>query len=83
MSVYPTVRPSLRPQLLGCSALLSLLLVAGYGKDNQPADNPTALDFTQAALCPEGLQYDSMGTRFFVSSETRGAIGQVRDNGSQ
>ncbi|MBC6605266.1 hypothetical protein H8B13_00390 [Hymenobacter sp. BT188] len=43
---------------------------------------PNTITFTQPALYPEGVQYNDKTNRFFVSSLTRGAIGQVQDNGN-
>ncbi|SMB98008.1 conserved hypothetical protein [Hymenobacter roseosalivarius DSM 11622] len=43
---------------------------------------PNTITFTQPALYPEGVQYDAKTNRYFVSSLTRGAIGQVQDNGN-
>ena len=63
----------------------ALLLVAACKKDNNsPAapQTPAAVSFTQAALYPEGLEYDATGQRFFVSSLSQGAIGQVKDDGT-
>lgn len=62
-----------------------LLLVAGCKKDaDNPAvpASPAAVSFTQASLYPEGLEYDPNGQRFFVSSLTKGTIGQVKDDGT-
>lgn len=62
-----------------------LLLVVGCKKDaDNPATlaTPAAVTFTQASLYPEGLEYDPTGQRFFVSSLTKGSIGQVKDDGT-
>lgn len=61
-----------------------LLLLAACEKDTDTRAAtvlPTAVTFNQAGLYPEGTQYDDQQARFLVSSQTAGAIGQVRDNG--
>lgn len=50
-------------------------------EDSSPA-LPDTVAFTQAGLYPEGVQYDAAGSRFLVSSQTRGAVGQVKDDGT-
>lgn len=44
-------------------------------------NTPNTIVFTQPGLYPEGVQYGK-NKRYFVSSLTRGAIGQVQDNGN-
>lgn len=68
-------------------ALLATLLLAGCDKDEEPeifppAPTPDTVAFTQANLYPEGVQYDGNGSRFLVSSQTAGAVGQVMDDGT-
>ena len=67
-------------------ALLATLLMAGCDKDEAPVTvaptAPDAVAFTQANLYPEGVQYDATGSRFLVSSQTAGAVGQVKDDGT-
>lgn len=42
--------------------------------------NPTRITVPQAALHPEGIQYDEANKRFLVSSRTKGQIGTVKDD---
>ncbi len=64
----------------------ALLLISACKKndDSSPAvpPGPAAVSFTQASLYPEGMEYDPTGQRFFVSSLTKGTIGQVKDDGT-
>ncbi|GAB3736483.1 SMP-30/gluconolactonase/LRE family protein [Hymenobacter agri] len=66
--------------------LALLVLVASCDKDETPATPaaaaPDTVAFTQANLYPEGVQYDAAGSRFLVSSQTTGAVGQVKDDGT-
>lgn len=66
--------------------LALLVLLASCDKDETPATPttaaPDAVAFTQANLYPEGVQYDAAGSRFLVSSQTTGAVGQVKDDGT-
>lgn len=65
--------------------LLTALLASACSDDDDDAATPAPPDtvaFTQAGLYPEGVQYDATDGRFFVSSQTRGAIGQVKDDGT-
>lgn len=41
---------------------------------------PAILSVPQAALSPEGVQYDEANKRFYVSSRTKGTVGTVRDD---
>ena len=79
----PTTR---RPRrLLRLSPLLLGLLVAtGCVKDTVKDlfAAPDAVTFTQPGLYPEGVAYDLASRSFLVSSQTRGAIGAVLDNGT-
>lgn len=43
---------------------------------------PQTITINQPGLYPEGVQFDELGRRYFVSSLTRGVIGQVQDNGA-
>ena len=63
-------------------ALSGLVLAAACKKDNPTSDPSTQITFTQAGLYPEGTQYDNAGSRFLVSSQTAGRIGQVKDDGT-
>lgn len=65
--------------------LASLLPLAACDNDDDPAlptTPPDQVNFTQTGLYPEGQQYDSQGSRFLVSSQTAGRIGQVSDDGT-
>lgn len=66
--------------------LLTAGLLAAGCKDDEPEifppEAPDAVVFTQAGLYPEGVQYDAANSRFLVSSQTTGAIGQVKDDGT-
>jgi sugar lactone lactonase YvrE len=42
--------------------------------------SPTKITVPQAALSPEGIQYDETNKRFLVSSRTKGQIGTVKDD---
>ncbi|PJJ58593.1 hypothetical protein [Hymenobacter chitinivorans] len=42
--------------------------------------NPAKITVPQAALSPEGVQYDEANKRFLVSSRTKGQIGTVKDD---
>ncbi|TGE21075.1 SMP-30/gluconolactonase/LRE family protein [Hymenobacter metallicola] len=42
--------------------------------------SPAKITVPQAALHPEGIQYDEANKRFLVSSRTRGQIGSVKDD---
>ncbi|SNC59836.1 Sugar lactone lactonase YvrE [Hymenobacter gelipurpurascens] len=51
--------------------------------DNDAAPSlPETVAFTQANLFPEGVQYDAKNTRYYVSSQTAGTVGQVKDDGT-
>lgn len=65
-------------------ALFLLISACKKNDDSSPATppGPAAVTFTQASLYPEGLEYDPTGQRYFVSSLTKGAIGQVKDDGT-
>jgi len=68
---------------LVAGALLLLVSACKKNSDSPAAPaTPAAITFTQASLYPEGLEYDPTGQRFFVSSLTKGAIGQVKDDGT-
>ncbi|RPD47717.1 gluconolaconase [Hymenobacter sediminis] len=65
--------------------LLLALLATACSNDDDTDSSPTAPNqvvFTQAGLYPEGVAYDAAGQRFLVSSQTRGAVGQVKDDGT-
>lgn len=72
---------ALRPLLL--AGLLPLAAACDNDDDRVvPAALPDQVSFTQTGLYPEGQQYDSQGSRFLVSSQTAGRVGQVRDDGT-
>lgn len=67
------------------TALLVATLATACSNDDDTDSTPALpeqVSFTQAGLYPEGVEYDSRGQRFLVSSQTRGAIGQVQDDGT-
>lgn len=84
-SSLPTNRPALprfaRTLLLALS-LLALLPGCSDDDDDTPATpaGPDRITVPQAALSPEGIQYDEANKRFFVSSRTQGRIGTVKDD---
>ncbi|MCB2377475.1 hypothetical protein LGH70_07775 [Hymenobacter sp. BT635] len=43
---------------------------------------PDLVTFTKENLYPEGVEYDTNGRRFLVSSLTTGSIGQIAENGT-
>jgi sugar lactone lactonase YvrE len=73
-----TSSPFLIRLSLGGTLLLS---AAACDKDNDSSD-PSQVTFTQTGLYPEGTQYDANNSRFLVSSQTAGRIGQVKDDGT-
>ncbi|MBX0288921.1 gluconolaconase [Hymenobacter sp. HSC-4F20] len=75
---------ALLPRRVAPALLLAVLATAcsnDDATDSSPAA-PTRVTFTQAGLYPEGVEYDGTGQRFLVSSQTRGAVGQVKDDGT-
>ena len=68
----------------GYLLLTGALLATACKKDSDsPApQGPASVTFTPAGLYPEGLEYDAVNQRFLVGSVTRGAIGQVADDGT-
>ncbi|GAB2967139.1 SMP-30/gluconolactonase/LRE family protein [Hymenobacter coalescens] len=64
--------------------MLALLLGAAAceGDDKEEPAPPDSVAFTQAGLYPEGVAYDAKHGYFLVSSQTRGSVGLVRDDGS-
>ena len=64
------------------AALLGLLPGCSKDKDETPPAPaaPDRISVPQAALHPEGIQYDEMNKRFIVSSRTKGFISTVRDD---
>lgn len=77
-----------------CTAILSVFLLAStFSCSEEKAENldplqldlkaskvsETSIEIIEPALFPEGIDYDKWGNRFFVSSITRGDIGQVID----
>jgi sugar lactone lactonase YvrE len=59
-------------------------LLPGCSKNDEPTTpavvNPSRISVPQAALSPEGIQYDETNKRFYVSSRTKGTVGTVRDD---
>ena len=56
-------------------------LLPGCSDDAEPAAaTPSKITVPQAALSPEGIQYDEANKRFIVSSRTQGRLGTVRDD---
>ena len=84
-SFLPATAPLLKGRV-GAVLLSSLLLLGSACTDedgNLPLPvGPDKITFTQPGLYPEGVQYNLLSQRYFVSSLTRGAIGQVQDNGN-
>lgn len=77
-----------------CTAVLSaILLITTFScseEDSQSLDplhldlkanmpNASSIEIDEPALFPEGIDYDKWGNRFFISSITRGDVGQVID----
>ena len=65
--------------LSGCDPYLNEIL---RNVDREVNDLPEEIVITEAALFPEGVEYDAQGHRFLVSSLTRGTIGAVDDHGN-
>jgi sugar lactone lactonase YvrE len=74
--------PRFVPLAALAAGLLSLLPSCSKDKDEPvaAATNPARLSVPQAALSPEGIQYDEANKRFYVSSRTKGTVGTVRDD---
>ncbi|GAB3831180.1 SMP-30/gluconolactonase/LRE family protein [Hymenobacter jeollabukensis] len=76
------------PRLLRLLVLLLPLLALLPGcsnDDDNPVQTPAAPDkitVPQAALNPEGIQWDETNQRFLVSSRAQGRIGTVKDDSS-
>jgi len=80
MSAFTTFRrPAVRLLPL---ALLGLLATSCSDDSDSDPDAPDTITFTQSALYPEGVQYDASNNRFLVGSQTRGTVGQVKDDGT-
>lgn len=88
LSFSPTSIPcSFRSRSLLLAALSAgLLFSAASCSDDDDNDAtpslPETVVFTQANLFPEGVQYDANNARYYVSSQTAGTVGQVKDDGS-
>ena len=82
----------LSPRLIGQRALLllavsgSLLLSATSCSDDDDNDSSPSLAetvaFSQAKLYAEGVQHHAKNSRYLVSSQTAGTVGQVKDDGT-
>ncbi|SFQ73992.1 SMP-30/gluconolactonase/LRE family protein [Hymenobacter arizonensis] len=74
------------PRFIRLTALAAGLLglLPGCSTDSEPEPEapaaPTRITVPQAALHPEGIQYDEANRRFVVTSRTQGRIGTVRDD---
>ncbi|MDO7846986.1 hypothetical protein Q5H92_11500 [Hymenobacter sp. M29] len=74
------------PHIIRLSALaVGLLgLLPGCSKDDEPTTptvtNPDRISVPQAAVHPEGVQWDEANKRFIVSSRTKGFISTVKDD---
>ena len=70
--------------LLTALAAGLLGLLPGCSKDKEAAPvepaAPGRISVPQAAVHPEGIQYDAINKRFIVSSRTKGVINTVRDD---
>lgn len=62
--------------------LLAVLPSCSVDSDDEPETPaaPALISVPQAALHPEGIQYDEANKRFIVSSRTKGVISTVRDD---
>jgi len=65
-------------------AIAMLGLLAGCSKEIEyemlAPEAPARISVPQAALSPEGIQWDEANKRFYVSSRTKGTVGTVRDD---
>jgi len=68
---------------LATSILFGLTLQACDKNKNPPAkaSTPEIVSFTKPALYPEGVDYDTQGKRFLVTSLREGIVGAVTDDG--
>ncbi len=72
--------PALTFSLLsGCSPYFDEIL---RNVDREVNELPEAVVITEAALFPEGVEYDAQNHRFLISSLTQGSIGAVDDQGN-
>ena len=80
------LRPVQPPRFVLLTALAAGLLglLPGCSKDKEAAPvepaAPARISVPQAAVHPEGIQYDELNKRFIVSSRTKGVISTVRDD---
>jgi sugar lactone lactonase YvrE len=86
-SLPPLPGPARLPRLLRLLILLLplLSLLPGCSNDDDDPDTtppagPDKITVPQAALSPEGIQWDEANQRFLVSSRTRGRLGTVKDD---
>ncbi|KAA9332023.1 SMP-30/gluconolactonase/LRE family protein [Hymenobacter busanensis] len=83
---HPSRPTPLNPFALLRLAVLALGLVTvlpGCSDDDDPETTvgaPDKITVPQAALHPEGVQWDEANKRFLVSSRTQGRIGTVKDD---
>ena len=84
-SAFPIGRVRL-PHIIRLTALAVgfLGLLPSCSDDDEPTTptvtNPARISVPQAALHPEGIQWDEANKRFIVSSRTKGVINTVRDD---
>ena len=70
-------------RLAAAAGLLALLPACSKDEEKGPpaaGPGPARISVPQAALSPEGIQYDEITERFVVSSRTQGRVGTVRDD---
>ncbi|TGE13855.1 hypothetical protein [Hymenobacter elongatus] len=88
MHISSCFRPAQRlsfPRFIRLVALAAGIMgvLPGCSDDDETDSAPAAPDkitVPQAALHPEGIQYDEANKRFLVSSRTRGRIGTAKDD---
>ncbi|UOQ54758.1 SMP-30/gluconolactonase/LRE family protein [Hymenobacter cellulosivorans] len=84
-SLLPSTGPFLLFRLVRLAAFTVAFtgLLASCSDDDEPETipaNPAKITVPQAALHPEGIQYDETYRHFLVSSRTKGQIGRVKDD---
>jgi sugar lactone lactonase YvrE len=68
--------PALALLLAGCDKIFP------FDFDHKDPSPPVQINFTESNLFPEGMVYDPLHKRFYVSSTTRGSIGIVTPAGT-